>query len=134
MEKIIDNIFGEMEYKHSWTKRDSFIFLNKEYIVNITAQAYKGDKILESQQNNFKIYKEFLNKNNENIQEKLQKYFKDMFNTDASLTSLLKPTNIIFERDESWGILFESDCAIENGIAMFVENGNIKVGSQNEFI
>ena len=34
MEKIIDKIFGEMEYKHSWTKIDSFIFLSNRYDTN----------------------------------------------------------------------------------------------------
>ena len=134
MERITDNIFGEMEYKYSWTKKDSFIFLEKAYAVNIIAQAYKGDKILESQQNSFKNYKDFLNKNNENIQEKLKEYLKSMFEIEGSLVDLLKPTTIIFERDGSWGILFESNCDVENGIAMFVVNDEIKIGSQNEFI
>lgn len=47
---MLDKVFGEVEYKHSWTKKDSFLFLGKVYAVNITAQAYKGDDILESQQ------------------------------------------------------------------------------------
>lgn len=134
MEKINDSEFGAMEYKHSWTKQDSFIFLDKAYIVNVTAQAYRGDEILKSQQDNFKNYQDFLNKNSEIIQGKLKKYFKDIFNEERHISSLLEPKTIIFERDGSWGILFETECDIENGIALFIENNKIKVGPQDEFI
>jgi hypothetical protein len=134
MSKIKDREFGEMEYKHSWTKKDSLIFLDKAYIVNVTAQAYKGDEILESQRSNFKNYKEILDKNSEDIQMKLKQYFIDIFNKEGSLSDLLEPKTVIFERDGSWGILFESDCDIENGVAVFIKNGEIKVGPQDELI
>ena len=134
MEKINDKIFGEMTYKHSWTKRDKFIFLNKEYEINIVAQAYKGDDILETQQNNFVQFQEFLNKNAETIKEKLVKYLKEIFDINTKLDDILEPTSVIFERDNSWGVLFECDCDIENGLAVFIKNGEIKVGSQDDFL
>lgn len=134
MEKIKDIVFGEMIYKYSWTKKDSFIFLGKTYTVNITAQAYKGDKILESQQENFKKFKDFLNEHSNNIEQKLKEYLKNMLKVEGSLTDLLEPKTIIFERDNSWGILFETEYDIENGIALFIKNDEIKVGTQDEFI
>lgn len=134
MEKIKDIVFGEMIYKHSWTKKDSFIFLGKTYTVNITAQAYKGDKILESQQENFKKFKDFLNEHSHNIEQKLKEYLKNMLKVEGSLTDLLEPKTIIFERDNSWGILFDTEYDVENGIALFIKNDEIKVGTQDEFI
>ena len=134
MEKLNDKVFGEMIYKHSWTKQDSFKFMDKTYNVNITAQAYKGDNILESQQDNFIVFKDFLNKHNKDIEQKLKDYLKNMFNVEGSLTDLLEPKTIIFERDNSWGILFEIDYDVENGIALFIQNDEIKVGPQDEFI
>lgn len=134
MEKIKDIVFGEMIYKHSWTKKDSFIFLGKTYTVNITAQAYKGDKILESQQENFKKFKDFLNEHSNNIEQKLKEYLKNMLKVEGSLTDLLEPKTIIFERDNSWGILFDTEYDVENGIALFIKNNAIKVGTQDEFI
>lgn len=134
MERINDIVFGEMIYKHSWTKKDSFIFLDKAYVVNITAQAYKGDNILESQQENFRNFKDFINNNSKNIEQNLKDYLKNMFNIEGSLTDLIEPKTIIFERDNSWGILFETDYDIENGIALFIQNDEIKVCPQDEFI
>lgn len=134
MEKIKDIVFGEMIYKHSWTKKDSFIFLGKTYTVNITVQAYKGDKILESQQENFKKFKDFLSEHSNNIEQKLKEYLKNMLKVEGSLADLLEPKSIIFERDNSWGILFETEYDVENGIALFIKNNAIKVGTQDEFI
>ncbi len=134
MEKINDIVFGEMIYKYSWMKKDKFKFLEKEYEINIIAQAYKGNEILEVQRNNFIQYQEFLNKNSDDIKIKLRKYLKEMFNTNLSLDELLEPKSIVFERDNSWGILFECNCDIENGIALFIKNGEIKVGSQDDFL
>ena len=74
MEKINDIVFGEMIYKYSWMKKDKFIFLGKEYEINIIAQAYKGNEILEVQRNNFIQYQEFLNKNSDDIKIKLSFY------------------------------------------------------------
>lgn len=134
MEKIIDKLFGEMEYKHSWTKIDSFIFLNKAYVVNIIAQAYKGDEILESQQKNYIKYKDFLQQNNSEIEIKLATYCEELYHANGKIDEYLEPKQIIFERDGSWGILFESDYDIENGVAVFFVDGKIKVGTQDQFI
>jgi len=132
--KIVDKVFGEMEYKHSWEKKDSLLFLDKAYPIKIVAQAYKGDAILESQQNSYLEYKKFLEKHNKEIKEKLLNYCKEICNSEIALQDCLTPTAVIFERDGSWGILFESNCDIENGVALFVVDREIKVGSQDLFL
>jgi len=134
MEKFIDKVFGEMEYKHSWTKKEAFLFLDKAYVVNIVAQAYKGDVILESQQLNYTSYKKILEDNYDKIVEKLNEYCKSNFDTEVSLDKYLIPKTIIFERDGSWGILFDTDYDTENGIAVFFIKEKIKIGSQDLFL
>lgn len=134
MQKIKDSVFGEMEYRHSWTKKDSLMFLGKAYIVDITAQAYSGDEIIDSQRDSYKNYTIILEAKNDSIQDKLKEYFKDMFDNESPLADLVVPKTVIFERDGSWGVLFETDCDIENGVAVFFDKDAIKVGSQDEFI
>lgn len=131
---MLDKVFGEMEYKHSWTKKDSFLFLDKAYVVNITAQAYKGDEVLESQQSNYSKYKEYCEENEDAITEKLIEYCQSTYDADASTIESLIPKTVIFERDNSWGILFDTDYDIENGIALFVINKKIQVGPQDLFL
>lgn len=134
LEKIIDKVFGEMEYKHSWTKKDSFLFLDKAYAVNVTAQAYKGDDILESQQSNYSNYRKYFEENKAEIKEKLIEYCQSTYNTDALLEECLIPKTIIFERDGSWGILFDTDYDVEDGVAVFIINEKIQVGPQDLFL
>lgn len=134
MKKVKDNIFGDMEYKHSWTKKDSFIFLDKAYIVNITAQAYKGDEILESQQNNYDKYKEILEVHKSEIEKKLTDFCENIYNASGAIHEYLTPDTIIFERDGSWGILFETNYDVENGVAVFFTGDKIDVGTQDQFI
>jgi hypothetical protein len=133
-EKIIDKVFGEMEYKYSWTKKDSFLFLDKAYAVNVTAQAYKGDDILESQQSNYSNYRKYFEENKAEIKEKLIEYCKSTYNTEALLEECLIPKTIIFERDSSWGILFDTDYDVEDGVAVFIINEKIQVGPQDLFL
>ena len=133
-EKTIDKVFGEMEYKHSWTKKDNFSFLGKTYTVNITAQAYKGDKILDSQQFSYSNYKNFLQDHESIIREKLTKYCKSTYGINISVEECLIPRTIIFERDGSWGILFDTDYDVENGVAIFIVNEKIQVGPQDLFL
>ena len=134
LEKIIDKVFGEMEYKHSWTKKDSFLFLDKAYAVNVTAQAYKGDDILVSQQSNYSNYRKYFEENKAEIKEKLIEYCQSTYNTDALLEECLIPKTIIFERDGSWGILFDTDYDVEDGVAVFIINEKIQVGPQDLFL
>jgi len=133
-EKIVDKVFGEMEYKHSWTKKDNFLFLGKTYTVNVTAQAYKGDEILESQRFSYSNYKNFLQDHESIIKEKLMEYCKSTYDINISVEECLIPQTIIFERDGSWGILFDTDYDVENGVAIFIINGKIQVGPQDLFL
>ncbi len=134
-EKIKDKVFGEMEYKHSWVKKDSFLFLDKAYVVDIVAQAYKNDKILESQRENYLNYKRYIEEHKDEIMKKLIQYCETTYNVDnVPLEKCLIPKTIIFERDGSWGILFDTDYDIENGVALFVINNQIKIGPQDLFL
>ena len=132
--KIKDKVFGEMEYKHSWTKQDSFIFLGKPFMVNVVAQAYKGDDILESQQQNYINFRNYLEEHKDNVQKILEDYCKATYSANIELNKYLEPKTIIFERDGSWGILFDTDYDIENGIALFIIDNKIKVGTQDLFL
>ena len=50
------------------------------------------------------------------------------------LTAALTPRTVLFNRDKSWGILFDCNWDIENGLAVFVVADRIKVGPQDVFL
>ena len=132
MNKITDKIFGEMEYKYSWTKKEDIVLFEKKYRVNVIAQAYTGDEISDIQRKNYKNYKKFLSQYEKDIKEKLINYCKEICeNKNIILYECVKPISLIFERDNSWGILFDTDCDVENGIGLYIVNDKIEVGSQD---
>ena len=131
---MLDKVFGEMEYKHSWTKKDSFLFLDTAYPVNITAQAYQGDDILGSQRINYSNYKTYLAEHKSEIETELIAYCQTIGETDCTLDKCLRPETVIFERDNSWGVLFESTCDVEHGVALFIIDNKIVIGSQDLFL
>ncbi len=129
-----DQVFGEMEYIHSWKKKENFVFLGKAYIVNIIAQAYKGDIILKSQQSNYLKFKKYLEQNKTKIKEKLNQFGKTTYNVENLLDKSLIPTAIIFERDDSWGVLFDTYYDTEHGVALFVVDDKLNIDTQDTFL
>jgi len=132
--KIKDNYFGEMVYKHSWTKIDTICLFDKAYKVKVVAQAYKGDTVLDIQRENYVNFRNYLEENKVAIEKKLKEYCKTNYNTDKPLDECLIPKTVIFERDGSWGILFDTEYDIENGVALFVINGQLEVGTEDLFL
>jgi len=136
--KIIDPVFGEMTYQHSWVRSEGIDWWGT-YTVEITAHAYTGQLIAEEQKVAYLDYKNTAEKFIADSVPLLVKFINDSYDlassiSNADLLALLKPTAVLFQRDGSWGVLFESDLEPENGIAIFKENGVIKVGTQDDFL
>ncbi len=131
---INDEAFGKMKYKHSWKKKESLLFLDKAYPVNIIAQAYSGDDIEKVQRERYLDYKNYLEEHKEEILSKLKEFCQSEYSASEPLDQCLTPTSVVFERDGSWGILFDTPYDEEHGVAMFVVNGAIKVGTQDLFL
>ena len=134
MDTLNDVVFGTMYYQHSWSKQESILLFDKAYKIKITAQAYKGDDITESQREAYKSHKGFLENNKEKIEQALLKYCQEFYQSSDSLETILTPTEILFEKDGSWGVLFESHCDREHGLAFFVKDNKILVDSQDIFL
>ena len=138
LKTLEDKVFGKLEYRHSWIRKEILKWNNVDCIVKLIAQAYTGDDVLESQRN---MYLEYV-KNIDSIISKampiLNEYCKETFKieilSDDDLFALLTPKTILFERDNSWGILFDLELDDENGIAFFIIDNEIKVGPQELFL
>ena len=134
MDTLNDMVFGTMYYQHSWSKQESILLFDKAYKIKITAQAYKGDGITDSQRESYKNYRNFLENNKEKIEQELLKYSQKFYECNESLETILTPTEILFEKDGSWGVLFESRCDQEHGLAFFVKDNKVLIDSQDIFL
>ena len=136
--EVNDKVFGNMIYKHSWIKQEIINWWGgKEFKIKIKAHAYKGQDILECQRN---AYKKYLNETNKVISKAIPlliqylQSIKENSITEVELYQHLIPTEVIFMRDSEWGILFDTDWDEENGIAIYTENHEVKVGPEDSFL
>jgi hypothetical protein len=131
LKTINDSVFGEIAYKHSWFKEDEVIFFGKLQKVKIKIKAFKDEEILQSQRDNYKIFKWFIQQNLSEIYKNLQEYCEKFYETNEKIEQILELTSIYFARDNLWGMLFESKYDAENGLAIFFNNDSMIVNSQD---
>lgn len=131
LKTINDSVFGEISYKHSWFKEDEVVFFGKLQKVKIKIKAFKGEEILQSQRDNYKIFKWFIQQNLSGIYKNLQEYCEKFYETNEKIEQILELTSIYFARDGSWGMLFESKYDVENGLAILFNNDSMIVNSQD---
>lgn len=130
---------GEMYYRHSWCREENVDWWgNKSVNVQITAHAYTGDAITDQQRNAFNDYTAnittFIERGLPLILDYVQATHDITYTTEELLLALT-PKNVLFQKDGSWGVLFDCEFDIENGLALYKTNDNvIRVGSQDEFL
>lgn len=136
--KVNDSAFGEMSYKHSWSKIENIDWWGN-HAVNISAHAYTGQKIIDEQRSAYLDYKNNIKKFLVDSIPMLVKFIHSTYDLDTlptqkNLLSSLSPTTVLFQRDGSWGILFDSNWDPENGIGIFKKDEVIKIGTQDDFL
>ncbi|RDU64940.1 hypothetical protein CQA53_07230 [Helicobacter didelphidarum] len=135
MKTINDKVFGTMQYDSSWEKQDNLLLFSKTYSIQVVARAYDEAPITDTQRENYANYKAFLMQNEAEIKQKLQEYCKKTYELEnPNLEEILTPTTLYFDRDDSWGVLFDTDCDMENGLAFFIIKGKIEINIQDMFL
>lgn len=138
--KIInDPIFGEMIYKHSWRKIENVKFQDIIYTVAIIAKAYNGENIIDSQRDMYKYAINNINKIWNKSIPKIFEYCNDSKSINFNIAKKyvkenITPTAILFQRDKSFGILCDYKEDYEHGIVIVINNKNITICSQDEFL
>ncbi|QAB14617.1 DUF6985 domain-containing protein [Hydrogenovibrio thermophilus] len=138
MEVVTDAIFGKMTYMHSWVKAVDIDWWGV-CTVKIIASAYKNEQINSEQREAYSFFERNAKKIILNVTPMLRDFIQENYginNLDSdSLIEKIKPTSVVFERNGTWGILFDSDWDVENGIAVFSDvNGNLKVSDQDSYL
>lgn len=143
MEKnIVDQVFGEMEYKHRWVKRQQVQFFGKPSEVQIVAAAYTGQEICEEQRKSYQYFQENQEKILKVFSEKLQSYVDDNtkmiseyydLKQGTESDKLVTPKTIYFDRDGKVVVLCDVKWDEENGLGVEVYP-EIQIGRQDEFL
>lgn len=137
---INDDVFHEMQYKHSWFKNECIEWWgNNTLEVRITAEAYTGEGITDKQRKSYIEYQKNIEIIIVSSKEKIAKYISDIYEFDYVWNEIVKkitPTEIVFQQDGSWGIIFETEFDPENAITLYKdwEDKDFKIGDQDSFL
>jgi len=104
--KINDKIFGEMEYKFGWFKKEILNLWGNKYEIIIKVIAYNENEINEEQRNSYLKLKSNIN---------------------------VIPKTILFKQNGDFGILCDTSLDEENGFVI-VLSPKYEIGIQDIFI
>ncbi|QHT59015.1 hypothetical protein GXP70_02920 [Paenibacillus lycopersici] len=134
---MVDPVFGEVTYAYGWSKPFEVRLWNRGYRIDCVASAYKGQEIAEEQRRQFRYFLERQSDNERRICELLEQYYSlqigPVITGNAQLQLMVKPTELVFERDGSYAMLFDCSWDADNGVAVRLSPEE-QVGPQNLFI
>lgn len=142
-EKVKDSVFGEMEYKHRWIKKENINLLDKELSLNIIASAYTGDQICDAQREAYTAFKGKLDKVSRRMPGMIEEYVEihkaeiaehfPEIGEPADAIKYVKPVSVMFARDGKTVIMCNVAWDEENGIGIEVAP-EYKVDLQDAFL
>ena len=134
MANIYDTVFGELEEKRGWQKKEEVNFWNKNILLRIKVTQYANKEITGIQRENYKQFKKNVYNISIKVKEAIEKYISDnkeniqqSFSSDVSLIpeNLVTPTTIIFFADGQFGILFECEWDREHGLSVSLKDYSV---------
>lgn len=151
MNTIVDNVFGEMIYDHSWERKETLDFFGKELNIKIVAEAYSGQDILEIQKESYKRYLADLSEYTNRIPDILYEYYISNYDeisseidipeqinkeniTKEKIVKLVRVTALYFSRDGKYGYLCDCAWDEENGICIVLSGDKPEIKDQDYLI
>lgn len=129
-----DPTFGEVTYDKSWSRSDIIDWWGKTPVtLDLTAQAYKNDGITKAQRGGFIRYKTTIRDVIKDNMDGLKSYMKSNHKV-SNVYDDLTPTQVLFQRDGEWGVLFDSKAEPEHGISLYTSGDEVRIGSQDDFL
>ncbi len=140
---VKDPVFGEMEYKHRWIKKESIVLMDKEYKLNIIALAYTGDQICDEQREAYKSFMGKLDKISRRMPGMIEEYievhkteieehFPEIGAAEEAI-KFVEPISVMFARDGKTVIMCNVEWDQENGVGIEV-SPKYKVDIQDSFL
>lgn len=138
MKTIVDSVFGELEYKHSWIKTESLSWGGRLLSITIIASTYSNEEISEQQRASYQAYKEKVDTIISDSKKELSNFIKVNYGLNAlsldEMSSGITPRSVVFEQDGTWAILFDSSWDDDNGIALVLDAKGVQVMSEDDFL
>ncbi len=138
MKNVQDSVFGLMEHNINWKKSKTLEMWGRTFDIRIVASDLDEEGILAVQQEAYQTVKdsipEIIDENFPAIVDFCMDAFELEEKTPEEIATSLEITEILFQRDGSWGVLIDSEDDPDNGLALYFIDGEAQVGEQDEFI
>ena len=145
---ITDDVFGQIQFKNMWCKKDQYTMYGKEFEIDLLIQGEENQVPSESQKT---AYSEFCNKKDALQKEMERKIFdhyktvceeyREMFEDDADsyaplvdspeqLKGFVKPQSIMIPKQKEnrvINVLFKTKWDLEMGIGIQLVDENISI-------
>ena len=134
--KMNDKIFGEMEYKFGWFKKEILNLWGNKYEIIIKVIAYNENEINEEQRNSYLKLKSNINEISKHSLELLKEYILKNYENEISENQIFKlviPKTILFKQNGDFGILCDTSLDEKNGFVI-VLSPKYEIGIQDTFI
>ena len=141
-----DAVFGVMQYKHRWIKKQIISAFGKEWEVTVAAKAFSGKPITKEQQDAYQRFsqserteiaameKTILSYINDNIKElSLNWSGARKISHIADLAQVVTPKTLLFKQDGTTVMLLDCVWDIEAGLAVKLYP-EVQIGSQDLFL
>ena len=141
-----DVVFGVMQYKHRWIKKQTISAFGKVWEVTVAAKAYSGKPITKEQQEAYKKFSENESAEIATIEQTILAYVNDnikelsiewigarKISSTTDLAQVVTPKTILFKQDGTTIMLLECVWDIEAGLAVKLYP-EIEIGSQDLFL
>ena len=141
-----DAVFGVMQYKHRWIKRQTISAFGKEWEVTVAAKAYSGKPITKEQQDAYTRFTENEIAEIATIENTILAYVNDnikdlsaewvgarKISVISDLAQVVTPKTILFKQDGTTIMLLDCAWDVEAGLAVKLYP-ELKIGSQDLFL
>lgn len=131
MNRIVnDQVFGQMEYKHRWVKKEKLYFWGEEKELMIIAKAFSGKPIVDQQRSAYLEFKRCLfqisSKTETIVKEYVSKHLEEIRSWDEtfqfsqlkSLYEIITPISVVFRNNGEVFLLCECVWEQESGIGI----------------
>ena len=137
MKTIDDIVFGNLQYNHSWVKKEDLFFGNENRQIIVVVEAYTNQEILDIQRQQYLIYQQKKNEYVNKIPKVLLRYYLDNYDlismemdipelinkeniNEQLIIKLIKINDVYFARNGRYGWLCDCAWDEEHGLCILL--------------
>ena len=141
-----DAVFGVMQYKHRWIKKQIICAFGRKWEITVAAKAYSRKPITIEQRNAYKRFSENESAAIAIVEKAVLSYLNDniktlsiewmgarKINNIVDLAQVVTPKTLLFKQDGTTIMLLECAWDVEAGLAVKIYP-EMEVGSQDLFL